>query len=103
MITVISEFKLPEAISLEKAEQLFMGSAPSYQVAKGLVRKYYMLTEDGSTVCGTYLWETRADAEAVFDEKWREYIKEKYGSYPTVTYYNTPVIVDNLTQEIISG
>ena len=55
-----------------------------------------MLTEDGKTVGGVYLWKNRADAEALYTEAWREFVRGKYQTEPSVTYFNTPVIVDNV-------
>ena len=35
-------------------------------------------------------------------ETWGNYIRDKYGAPPSVTYFESPVIVDNLTREIVS-
>ncbi|WP_218243622.1 YdhR family protein [Comamonas fluminis] len=96
MITTITTFNLPEAISLDEARAIFESTAPKYQTFPGLVRKQYMLTEDGKTVGGVYLWKNRADAEALYTEAWREFVRGKYQTEPSVTYFNTPVIVDNV-------
>jgi len=48
-----------------------------------------------------YLWSSRAEAEAVYTESWRDFVREKYGSEPEIMYLETPVIVDNVAQEII--
>lgn len=103
MITVISEFRLPEPVSKEQGQALFLGSAPKYQQADGLIRKYYLLSEDGNTVSGVYLWDNRAAAEAMFDANWKAFIQEKYGSEPKVTYFDTPVVVDNVTHEVVEA
>ena len=94
MITAIVQFKLPAGTSLEQAEEAFRASAPKYRGLPGLVRKYYLYGEDG-VAGGVYLWESRAAAERVYDEAWRKMIVERYGAEPSVTYFDTPVIVDN--------
>ena len=66
----------------------------------GLIRKHYVLTEDGRTAGGIYLWKTRADAERQYDEAWRRFVTEKYGTEPQLTYFESPVVVDNLIGEI---
>ena len=102
MITAITQFKLQKSITREEARSIFEGTAPKYQDVPSLFRKYYCLSEDGTTVCGVYLWKSRAEAEAMYTESWMDFVREKYGSSPTVTYFDTPVVVDNLTNEIIS-
>jgi hypothetical protein len=102
MITSITEFKLPAALSRDEAKHIFLDTAPTYQGVPGLIRKCYYVTEQGDTVGGIYLWETRADAEAVYTESWRAFVREKYNCEPNVTYLDTPVIVDNLLDQILS-
>lgn len=95
MITAIVQFPLQGPITPEKAEQLFNASAPRFRGLPGLVRKYYLLSEDGRSAGGVYLWESRAAAEAVYTPEFRRSIAERYGSEPTITFYDSPVIVDN--------
>ena len=102
MITTITQFKLSKPVTREEARSIFLSTAPKYQDVAGLVRKCYIVSEDGSSVGGVYLWNSRADAEAMYTESWREFVREKYGTDPEVTYFDTPVVVDNLTQEILS-
>lgn len=89
-------------MSRDKATELYLGTAPKYREVAGLVRKYYLLTEDGGTGGGVYLWKSRADAEKLFTAEWKQFIKERYGAEPVISFYESPVIVDNLTGEISS-
>jgi len=66
MITAIVQFKLPQPISRDKAQELFFRTAPKYREAQGLVRKYYPLSANESTVGGAYLWQSRADADCMY-------------------------------------
>jgi hypothetical protein len=101
MITVIATFRLPRCLTVEEATKIFESTAPRYQSQPGLIRKYYVLSEDGMTAGGVYLWRSRQDAEALYDDAWRAFVAEKYGVPPQVTYMNSPVIVDNTTRQII--
>ena len=100
MITALVQFKLPQPVTREKAQELFIGSAPKYREISGLVRKYYLLSEDGGTAGGVYLWKSKKDAESLYTKEWANFIRERYGASPSVTYFQSPVIVDNLTKEI---
>jgi hypothetical protein len=93
----------PLAFFAASAQQLFAGSAPKYREASGLIRKYYLLSEDGGTAGGVYLWKSKKDAAELYTKEWENVIRERYGALPTVTYFESPVVVDNLTNEIISN
>ena len=95
-------FQMPKPVTRDEAKQIFLSTAPKYQGVPGLVRKYYMVAEDGTKAGGVYLWKSKADAEAMYTDAWRAFVTEKYGTAPVVTYMETPVVVDNLTTEILS-
>lgn len=103
MITALVQFALPQPISSEKAREVFSGTAPKYREIEGLIRKYYVLSEDGATAGGMYLWKTRKDAERLYTDEWKQFIRDKYGAEPSVTYFECPVIVDNVSGEIVTN
>ncbi|MEI6734619.1 MAG: YdhR family protein [Comamonadaceae bacterium] len=102
MITVMVTFQLPTAMTLAEARTIFLGTAPKYQAVAGLIRKYYVLSQDGKTAGGIYLWKSQAEAQALYTESWKAFVREKYGCDPSVVYMDSPVVVDNLSHEIIA-
>jgi hypothetical protein len=102
MITVITEFKLPAGTTLPKAIEVFKASVPRYAGFPGLIRKYYLYGADES-VKGVYLWESRAAAEKLYTEEFKKGVKERFGAWPTITYFETPIVIDNLTKETIAA
>ena len=102
MITVIVEFKLTQPITNLQAREIFLSTAPKYQGVAGLIRKYYFLVPDGTKAGGVYLWKSREDADRLYTEEWKHFVHGKYGSEPLLTYLETPVVVDNVSKEIIS-
>ncbi len=102
MITAFVQFKLPQPITRDRARELFSNTAPKYREVQGLIRKYYILSEDGGIGGGVYLWKSRADAERLYTDEWKKFIVEKYGTEPSVQYFASPVIVDNLSGEILT-
>ena len=102
MITVITTYQLPKPITRDEARRMFLSTAPKYQGVPGLVRKYYVLSQDGNSVGGIYLWNSRAEADAMYTESWRAFVREKYRTDPSLTYLDSPVVVDNLTHEILA-
>jgi hypothetical protein len=103
MITVIVRFRLPKPVSRSKAEELFLSSAPRYRQVPGLVRKYYILSEDGTESGGVYLFRSKEDAERLYTDAWKQYIVGKYGGEPSITYFESPVIVDNAAGEVVKA
>jgi predicted RNase H-like nuclease len=95
MITTVVQFHMATPISLDDAKQRFESSAPKYQKLPGLIRKYYIRSEDGTTAGGIYLWENRAAAEKAYAGEWRERVAKLYGAEPVITWFDSPVIVDN--------
>lgn len=102
MITALVQFKLPQPITREKAREIFLSTAPRYRATPGLIRKYYLLSQDGGTAGGVYLWKSGKDAEGLYTKEWENFVREKYGAPPSVTFFESPVVVDNLTNEIVS-
>lgn len=101
MITAIATFRLPKPLTVEEAKAIFQSTAPRYQSQPGLIRKYYVLSEDGMTAGGVYLWQSREAADALYTDEWRDFVTGKYGTPPQVVYMACPVVVDNATRQIL--
>ena len=102
MITAFTTFALPKPITREEARTIFLSTAPKYRNVPGLIRKVYVLSEDGKTAGGMYLWNSKAEAEAMYTREWRGFVRGKYGTEPNVAYFESPVVVDNVADKIIS-
>ena len=96
MITTLVQFQMSTPITIEDATRRFESSAPKYQNLPGLIRKYYIRSEDGRAAGGIYLWESRQAAEKVYSGEWRARVEKLYGGKPVITWFDSPVIVDNL-------
>jgi hypothetical protein len=102
MITALVQFRFPQPLSKEKARELYTASARRYQGVPGLIRKYYLLTQDGSTGGGVYLWESREAAERLYNAEWKKTLQDRYGAAPSITYFDSPVVVDNAVGEVVT-
>jgi heme-degrading monooxygenase HmoA len=94
MITAIVNFSAQQPLDAEAAVERFTNSAPAYQSADGLHKKHFLRSPDGGTVGGIYFWESREAAEAFYTDEWRAGIESRFGSAPTVTYFEIPVTVE---------
>lgn len=102
MIISMTLFTLPKPMTRAEARKIFLSTAPNYVGTKGLLQKHYVISQDGMTVGGVYLWNSRAEAEAIYTETWRTFVRAKYNCDPTVTYFDSPVTVDNVAGQIFS-
>jgi len=102
MTTSITRFPLPSGIPTAAVKNGFLEVAPKFQHPPGLLRKYFLISEDGKTAGGVYLWNSMAEARAFSEGVLCKMIKDKFQVEPSIEYYESPVIVDNLTSEIIT-
>ncbi|MGY3447592.1 monooxygenase [Bradyrhizobium sp. USDA 4473] len=102
MITAVTTFRLPKPITREEARSIFLSTASIYRGVQGLFRKTYLLSEDGMTAGGIYFWNSRQEAEALYTDAWRARARDRYGADPTVSYFESPVVVDNVAEQVLS-
>jgi hypothetical protein len=100
MITVIVNFPAPVGATLESITEAFSTTTPRYEGLPGLIRKYYLFDPETGVGGGAYLWEDRAQAEAFYDEAWRTRLTEKYGVPPKISFFESPVIIDNALKTV---
>jgi hypothetical protein len=102
MTTAIIKYALPPRAPIDALKNGFLEVAPFFQGPAGLVRKYFLLSDDGTTGGGVYLWTSRQAAHDFSEATIRPMIKEKFHVDPSITYFETPVIVDNVSSQILS-
>lgn len=92
-VAALVVIKTPTGVTRSMIEAGFAKSVPLYQKAPGLLRKYFTVNDNGFG--GIYLWESRAAADAWFSTEWRARAKATYGVEPELTYFDTPLQIDN--------
>jgi len=102
MTTTITQFPLPPGVPADAFKRGFLEVAPHFKKPPGLIRKYFLLSEDRTVGGGVYLWDSPENARNFSEGTLRAMIKEKFHVDPSITYFDTPVVVDNLTSEILS-
>ena len=103
MYISVVEIDLPDNLDREVLTEGFLTSGLRYTDLPGLLRKYYTLKDDVITG-GVFVWESNEHARAGHsDPGWIQLIWDKYGAKPRVSYYEVPVVVDNVMGEICRG
>ena len=101
MPTVITIVQIPRTGAKPDKTTSIAGaskSAPIYRDVEGLIRKDFLNGEDSGG--GVYLWESRAAAEAWFNDDWWGWIEARFGARPTLTYFDHYLTVDNAKGEV---
>lgn len=98
--TCLIHFPLPGDMTTDQARARFRSVAGDFAAPPGLLRKLFLLTEDGRTSVGIYIWVSREQAAAFNDQILRARIRSVYSVEPEIGYLETVVEVDNETGEI---
>lgn len=102
MITAIVQFKVAAGVERDEIVTNMTNVAPRFENVPGLIRKNFLLDENHGVGGGVYTWESREAAEELYAEggAWREAIRNLYGVDPEITWFETPIIVDNETGDV---
>ena len=101
MITVIVKFKISDELDADILKEKFIETSNVYHDVKGLRRKNYVADNENYTAGGVYTFDSMQDAKNWFDEDRINRITERY-SKPDIKFYESPVVVDNEKNQIIS-
>ena len=94
MITVITRFAVPTTINASQMRAGFTQAAPAFRNVPGLKRKQFLLSADGRTAGGAYLWEDEEAARSFMTQRVTPMIREKFQVEPMIEFYHSPVIVE---------
>ena len=100
MITEIVNFKLPAGMTREEIISKYEQTAPKWRNNPDLIRKNYLIDLDRGIAWGVYLWKEKVHAKIWHDAEFRKMVKDYYGEEPTFQFFETPIVVDNLTGDI---
>lgn len=100
MITVIVKWKAADHLSREDILERFKKSIPVYKGRPNLVRKYICFDRQALRGLGVYLWEDEQAARDFYVMA-SPIIEEETGHAPEIEFFDTPIVVDNLTGETL--
>src|SRR5262249_24757105 len=94
-VAVLVEVPLPPGLDCGKIEAAMAKTVPTYEIAPGLIRKYFIIAED-QKFGGIYLWESHKAAEAWYNESpaWHNGVSKLTGFSADLTFFDVPVVVE---------
>ena len=95
MIVELVTFRAPVGADWDDILAAARATVPHWRANPQLVRKHYLLSEDGAECAGLYIWPSRAAAEAAHDSAWRAGVEQRTGFAPTFRYFDLQMVLDN--------
>ena len=95
MIIELVTFKAPPGADWDVILSGARATISHWRANAQLVRKHYLLSEDGTECAGLYIWPTKAAAQAAHDAAWRAAVAERTGSPATIRYFDMQMLLDN--------
>ena len=97
MIVEIVTFSFPKGHDRASELEAVRGVVGKWAANKELVRKHFLwgVGEAEGTGAGFYIWPSIEAAERAHGDEWRETVKKRTGSYPTIRYFDLLALVDN--------
>ena len=100
MVTVIAYFKLRDGMTREEIILKFEQTTQKWRDNQDLIRKDYLIDLDRGIAGGVYLWKEKMHAEIWLGAEFRKVIKDNYGEEPTLQFFETPILLDNIAGNI---
>ena len=91
-VATLVQIPIPSGVSNDLVRDGFAGAEETYRNVRGLLRKNFIIGEEG-TFGGVYLWDSLASAEEWLDDRWRQRVTDTYGSPPTVEWFEVPIVL----------
>jgi len=100
MICEIVKFQVRAGTTREDVLNDARSVAERWRGEPDLIRKHFLFDGERETI-GVYLWKNRAAAVAAHDDAWRKRLLDTHGSVPSISYFDTLMIVDNPAETVI--
>jgi hypothetical protein len=91
-VASIVTIAVPPGVTRTRIGQEFQAAIPDYRKVPGLLRKYFILTDD-NRFGGIYLWKDEASAKQWFNDAWKDRVRKTYGGEATIEWCDTPILL----------
>ena len=101
MITEIVLFRLPDGMSRQDAIAKYRLSIPTWQANPDLIRKAFLFDENTRRGGAVYHWKSIEAAKLGHGPDFQKRIQSTFGSQPEFQYFETPIVLDNTTKQVV--
>ncbi len=99
-VATLVEINIPAGVGREALIAEFNKAVPTYQKVPGLLRKQFILSDQG-TFGGVYIWRDQASAASWFNTEWQANVQKKYGSPARMEWFDTPILQPTQKQSTV--
>ena len=103
MHTVMWTFKVPASTSKAQLVETINATAHTYEGIPGLIRKYYGIAPDGSSLVGIYLWESQAAANAFYTADWAAIVAKRCTVPRSAKNGKRPMVVESAERRLVAA
>ena len=103
MHTVMWTFKVPTGTSKAQLIETINATAHTYKGIPGLIRKYYGIAPDGTSLVGIYLWESKAAANSFYTADWVAMVTKRWAAPPQRQEWETPMVVESAERRLVAA
>lgn len=101
MHCVVWTYAVPPSLDPAAIRRQFDAVAGRYIGIPGLIRKYFGLSDDGTSVVGIYLWVSREAADAFYTPEWIAGVTERWGAAPQRADWLVPVVAESAEGHVV--
>jgi len=95
MILELVEFNTPKGWTREQVAEDARHVIGKWRANSELLRKHFLVSLDGKTGAGVYIWPSVGAAQKAHGEEWRQSIIKRTGAAPTIRYFDLFLLIDN--------
>jgi hypothetical protein len=95
MILEFVEFSSPKGWTRGQVAEDARHVIDKWRANPELLRKHFLLSLDGRTGAGVYIWPSVEAAQKAHGEEWRQSIIKRTGAAPTIRYFDLFLLIDN--------
>jgi hypothetical protein len=95
MILELVEFNTPKGWTREQVAEDARHVIDKWRANSDMLRKHFLLSLDGKTGAGVYIWPSIEAAQKAHGEEWRQSIIKRSGAAPTIRYFDLFLLIDN--------
>jgi hypothetical protein len=102
MYCIMWTYKVPAELTKPAIQKLFSDVAEIYLGIPGLIRKYFGFTDDGTSVIGIYLWNSKEAADRFYSPDWMAGATQRWGAAPVRNEWIVPVVAESVERRILT-
>lgn len=95
MILELVEFDSPRGWTRAQVLEDARHVVAKWRANRELLRKHFLLSDDGKTGAGIYIWPSVEAAQEAHNEEWRQAVIKRTGGPPRIRYFDLLLLVDN--------